>query len=79
MKKWELDSLQLKRVQLADIGQNQTTSVTEIMDVILITEICEVIENNGGIIVDIRETTEWYKNLEITLNSPPEKAENHVT
>jgi hypothetical protein len=58
MRKWELDSLQLKRVQLDDIGQDQTidrTSVTEIMDVIQIIEICEAIENSGDIIVDIKD------------------------
>ena len=50
--------LQLKRVQLIDIGQAQIidrTSVTEIMDVILIIEICEAMEHNGDIIVDITE------------------------
>ena len=56
--------LQLKRVQLIDIGQAQIidrTSVTEIMDVILIIEICEAIENNGDIIVDTRDNRSGIK------------------
>jgi len=62
MRKWELDSLQLKRVELADIDQDRIIDrrpATEIMAVILI--IRAAIENKGDIIVDIRDNRSGIK------------------
>jgi hypothetical protein len=56
MRKWELDSLQLKRVHIADIDLDQIIERTPAtVAVMLIIEICAAIENNGDIIVAITE------------------------
>jgi hypothetical protein len=61
MKRWELQFLLLKSVQIIDINQDQVirlTAATEVVVIMAVIEICAVIENSEMIIavVDMVET-----------------------